>query len=927
MGDRLRVSVLGPLSIHRGTAELPAGPPQQRALLAALVLRRGAPATTSELIDEIWGEAAPVTAVAVVRQYVHGLRRVLAGDPGLTIGSSPRGYAAEPAGDTLDLDVFERLVAEAGQARSAGRPETAAGRLREALALWRGPALAGVPGPGAELRRPVLAHQRLSALTARAGLDLELGRHREIQPELEGLVLAHPLDEHLRRLLMTALYRCGRQADALATYRDCCRLLADELGVDPGPELRELYLRVVRGDPELAGPPGGPALRPLCLPAAPAAFVGREETLRRAGRLLGEGGPGPVVVVLAGMGGIGKTTTALHWAHRVAPRYPDGQLHADLRGFGPGRDPASPAEVLDGFLRTLGVPAAGVPEHLPARAGLFRSLTAGRRFLLLLDNAASAETVRALMPGSGPSLVLVTSRGTLPGLLVHSGARLLNLRPPEHDEALALFAARVGPERVRAEPVAAREIVERSGRLPLALAVVAARAVAGDHLPLAAIAAELGAAHGTLTAFRTADPSADVAVVLSWSYKALAPAVAEAFRRLCLHPGPDLAVAAAASMLALQPRRAHGLLAELTAAALLTEARPGRWAIHDLVRSFGHELAGEQDDPEQRRTVRHRMLDHYVHTSWAAAHQLFDPRHPVVPEHPVDGVVPGDLEAADWFGTEHPTLLAALDLAAREGFDRHAWQLSWLVRDYLNRHGRWHDLQTSQLTGLAAATRGGEPTVEARVLWGLALVELNLGRYPVAHAHLRRALAIFTAAGDRAAVVITRRRIGYLLTEQGDFAAALREARLDLARQPAGTDAKQRADALNSIGWLCARLGRFEEAIDHAHRAMELTPLLRPYQVADIFDTLGLAQAGCGRADEAEESYRRAAEIYRDHGALFSEARTWHALGEARQRAGRTSEAEVAYAQAGTVLSKTDDPRAADLNRLLDACIRHIHSS
>ncbi|MDH6523032.1 DNA-binding SARP family transcriptional activator/Flp pilus assembly protein TadD [Streptomyces sp. SAI-135] len=923
MSERLRVGVLGPLLLRRGETVVSAGPPQRRALLSALVLRRGTPASVRELADELWGEEAPPSAVAVIRSYVHQLRRTLGSDPaaGVAIQSSSGGYFAEIAAGVLDLQVFERLVADADRARTAGDRVAAADRLREALGLWRGPALADVAGPGADRHRRALAQRQLSALTTRLALDLELDRHHAVVPELHSLVLAHPLNEHLRQLVMTALYRCGRQADAIATYQQCRRLLADELGVDPGPELQQCYLRVVRGDPDLVGAASSPVGRPAHLPASPAVFVGREEALRRADVLLAAGGPGPVITVISGMGGVGKTTLALRWAHRVAPDYADGQLYADLRGYGPGRDPAAPAEILGGFLQALGVAASDVPDHPEVRAGLFRSLVADRRMIILLDNAATTDQVRELLPGTGHCLVIVTSRGTLSGLLVRDGARLLTLLPPGHDEAAALFAARVGPDRVRAEPRATRDIVERSGRLPLALAVVAARAVVAEHIPLGVMADELNTAHGTLAAFRTPDASVDVSVVLSWSYRALGARPAEAFRRLCLHPGPHLSVDAAASMLALTRTETRILLDELAAAALLLEELPGRYAMHDLVRAFGQDRSRDQDDEQERRAVVHRLLDHYVHTTRLAAHQLFAIRHQILPERPVDGVICEAPEPADWYQSEYTALLAALDLADRERFDRHAWQLAALLRDHLNRQGMWHHLQVSQQTGVAAAVRSGDPAAEGRALWGLALADANMGRHQEACGHLHRALAIFTETGAREDAAATRSRIGYLLTEQGDHVAALEHAHETLALYPPGTDPARRAGALNSVSWLYAQLGQLEEAADHVRQALALDVHLSPYALADTWDTLGFIQARQERIDDAADSYRRAAAIYRRHGAHFREAGTLRALGDAYQRAGRARQAQDVYRQALERVSTTDDPGAsrlgAELARLL----------
>ncbi|MGW6796602.1 BTAD domain-containing putative transcriptional regulator [Streptomyces chartreusis] len=900
-----------------------AGPPQQRALLSALVLRRGTPASTRELADELWGEEAPPSAVGIIRSYVHQLRRTLGFDPaaGIAIRSSSGGYFAEIAAGVLDLQIFERLVADADRARTAGDRTAAADRLREALALWRGPALADVAGPGAERHRTALAQRQQSALTTRLALDLELNRHHTVLPELHTLVLAHPLDEHLQQLLMTALYRCGRQADAIATYHQCRQLLMDELGIDPGQELQQCYLRLVRGDADISGAASPPVGRPALLPAPPAVFVGRDEALRRADALRAADGPGPVIAVISGMGGVGKTTLALRWAHQVAPDYADGQLYADLRGYGPGRDPAAPAEVLGGFLQALGVPAADVPDHPGVCAGLFRSLVADRRMIILLDNAATADQVQELLPGAGQCLVIVTSRGPLSGLLVRDGARLLTLLPPEHDEAVALFAARVGPGRVRSEPRATRDIVERSGRLPLALAVVAARAVTAEHLPLGALADELNTTHGTLVAFRTPDASVDVSAVLSWSYRALSARTAEAFRRLCLHPGPSLSVDAAASMLARTRTETRMLLDGLTAAALLTEERPGRYTMHDLVRAFGHDRVRDQDDARERRGVVHRLLDHYVHTTRKAAHRLFTVRHQAVPEYPMDGVICEDPEPVAWYESERAILLAALDLADRERFDHHAWQLAALLRDYLNRQGMWHHLQVSQQTGLAAAVRSGDPAAEGRALWGLALADANMGRHEAAYARLRRALAIFTQTGTPEDVAATRARIGYLLTEQGDHAAALEQAHETLALYPPASDPSRRAGALNSVSWLYAQLGRLEDAADHARQALALDTHLSPYALADTWDTLGFIRSRQERVDDAADSYRRAAEIYRRHGARFREAGTLRALGDAYRRAGHARQAEDVYRQALERVAATDDPGAsqlgAELTRLL----------
>ena len=895
--------------VRVGGAAVDTGPPQQRALLATLALRRGLAASTDELIADLWGDAAPDSAVAIIQTYVHGLRKRL----GRTaIVSTGYGYALAPV--DLDAVAFADAVAEGRQARAAGNREAAVESLRRALRLWRGPALADLPGPGAERHRLALTGRRLAVQVERIEIDLELERHREVEPELRGLTMESPFDEHLRELLMMALYRSGRQAEAITVYHDGRRLLADELGVDPGPSLQELYARIVRADPGLTPAASTAAPTPRQLPAPLPVFIGREDVLDQADGLRDRL---TQVIVFAGMGGVGKTATALHWSHRTAAQYPDGQLHAELRGYG-SEPPATAGDVLDRFLGVLGSP---VPADLDARAARFRELTTGRRMLLLLDNAVTAEQVSPLLPGPGGSLVVVTSRGTLPELAVKAGAGVVTLHPPGHDEALAMFAARVGAESAAREPAAARDIVELTGRLPLALAVVAARVAAQDHLPLSRFAAELSATHGTLEAFGTNVPTIDVGTVLSWSYGMLDAPTAGSFRLLCAHPGPDLTVEAAASMLAAPMSRTRAVLRTLTDAALLTEHRPHRYALHDLVRAFGREMSDLAGDDERRAAVR-RLLDHYVHTTDAAARAIFPSTHAAAPEAAAPGTLIPAPDSKAWLDAEHPALLAAFDVAEREtGFDGHLWRLAWLLRDYLNRYGLWHHLQVSQDRGLAAAERSGDPVDQGHSLWGVALAESNLGRIDVAEKHLRRALEIFTAAGDRAQVAITDNRITYVLRNGGEYQRALDHGLRILNACPVGTDPDQRARALNLVSDLCVQLGRFEEAARYAREALALAAGHGSFWRADTWETLAAAQSGLGDSDAAEASYRRSVALYREQGAGFQGATTLRALGNQWRSAGHDEKARAAYREARDLLSASDDPQApgldAELARLL----------
>jgi tetratricopeptide (TPR) repeat protein len=445
--------------------------------------------------------------------------------------------------------------------------------------------------------------------------------------------------------------------------------------------------------------------------------------------------------------------------------------------------------------------------------------------------------------------------------------------------------------------------------------VVAARAATHEHLPLAAIAGELRESRGALDALRTPDASVDVRAALSWSYDALGEHAAEVFRLLGAHPGPDLTAGAAAALLG---RPVGGVLAELASVHLLDEHRPGRYAMHDLVHEFARETAG----PEPDRAAARRMLDYYLHLSYAAAISAFPARYRVPIDPPVAGVIcpePG----ATWFDDEHPVLLSALDQAARLGFDRHAWQLAWVLRDYLNRHGLWHHLQSAQEIGLAAAERTGDPLAVAHSLRGMAHADTNMGRFGSATDRLRRAIAVFTADGDREAIADCRRQTAYVLEQQGDEEAALAESVRVLDLYPPGADLGRRAAALNAVSWGNAVLGRFEAALPYAREAIALGGSLGPYALADTYDTLGYVQAGTGDRAGAEASYRRAVEIYRRQGAVFRAADSLRSLAETLD----TERADDTYREALVLLADAGDPRAPALAARLRDRLRRVHDS
>ncbi|WP_238434247.1 helix-turn-helix domain-containing protein [Micromonospora tarensis] len=561
---------------------------------------------------------------------------------------------------------------------------------------------------------------------------------------------------------------------------------------------------------------GTPSIRlpvPRQLPPALPGFVGRAAQLAQLDSesagigVAGEvDGVAPVAVLtLSGTAGVGKTTLAVHWAHRIADRFPDGQLYVDLRGFDSTGTVVTAVEAVRGFLEALEVPPERIPTHLPAQVGLYRSLLASRRVLVLLDNARDVEQVRPLLVGSPSCLVLVTSRNRLVGLIATEGARPINVDLLSTAEAWQLLARRLGADRLAAEPQAVDEIIERCAHLPLALAVLAARGAANPAFPLTALAAELRAAPRPLDSFDGGDAGSDVQAVFSWSYQSLTPAAARLFRLLGCHPGPDIGFAAAASLAGLPRAQVPRLLAELALAHLVTEPAAGRFGAHDLLRAYAAEQAERLEPAEARRAAIRRGLDHYLHTAHAAALLLQPGRDPVILPAAAPGVLPEEItdhgQALAWFTVEYPVLLAAVAHARRTGFDGRAWQLAWTLVDFLQRRGRWPDLAVAQRAALAGAQRVGDRLGQANAHRDLARVLSRLGRVNEAARNYRQALMIFEALGDHTGQARTHRAFGAMLDGLGRHAEALEQSERALALyRAAGHRAGRPAPATRSAG-------------------------------------------------------------------------------------------------------------------------------
>ena len=782
----MEFGLLGPLTVRCGGAAVPVAAGKQRAVLAALLLDAGRAVPVDELCDVLWGAEPPESARASVQNYVRRLRQAL-GDAGRDrIRTQPGGYLITVSAGELDVTRFEALARSAGAAVRRGAWDDAAGRARAALALWRGEPLADAGSAVLAGREaPRLAELRLQAQEARAEADLHLGRRAEAIAELRVLVGAHPLRERLPALLMLALYWDGRQGEALAAYRQARQALARELGSEPGTGLRELHQRMLAGDPALApdpapaphraapaaraagdgtraaaGPPPpaaeGPPLVPRQLPGAVPHFTGRAAELAALTRALDTAGeqPGSVpIAAIGGTAGVGKTALAVRWAHQVADRFPDGQLYVNLRGYDPGR-PVAAADALAGILGALGVTGPDVPPGAEERAARYRSALAGRRVLVVLDNAREVEQVRLLLPGTPGCMVVVTSRDALAGLVARYGASRLDLDLLPGPDAVGLLRVLIGA-RADADPGAAAVLAERCARLPLALRVAAELTAERPEVSLAGLSAELAGLRQRLDRLDAGgDPRTAVRAVFSWSSRDLDPAAARLFALLGLFPGPDLDRQAAAALAGTPVEAAAQALSTLARAHLVRPAGPGRYGLHDLLRGYAAEQAARRETGQWRQAALTRLLDYYLDTATATAAAL-DPAAarpgssapaapaaragaPVIgaaaagagPAGPAGGPGPpvtGAAAARAWLDAERPVLAAITAQAASGGWPGHATGLSAALAPYLEA-GR-HDADAVAIHGHAvrAARQAGDAAAEEAALRHLAVAVARLG--------------------------------------------------------------------------------------------------------------------------------------------------------------------------------------------------------
>ncbi|AOR37528.1 regulator [Streptomyces fodineus] len=910
----LRFSVLGPVRAWRGDEQLPIGSPQQRALLAALLLREGRTATAAELIDGLWGEDPPSSTRArtALRTYASRLRKVLG--PGVLVSESG-GYAVRglPEG-AVDILAAQRLAGDAEGAKASGDLHQARDLLRRALSLWDGEALAAVPGPYAEVQRVRLEEWRLQLLESRIDMDLEEGHHAQAVSELTALTAAYPLRERLRELLMLALYRSGRQAEALAVYADTRRLLADELGVDPRAELRELQMRILQADPGLARPSEPdvervPApVRPTQLPATVPDFTGRAsfvseliETLTAAGSEV------MALSALAGIGGVGKTTLAVHVAHQARAAFPDGQLYVDLQGT--GSRAAEPETVLGYFLRALGTPDSEVPDSLEERGTLFRSVLDGRRVLVLLDNAKDAAQVRPLLPGKEGCATLVTSQVRMVDLV---GAHLVDLDVMSPEEALELFMKIVGVERVAAEREAALDVVAACGFLPLAIRIAACRLAARRTWTVSALAAKLADERRRLDELQAGDLA--VKATFELGYAQLEPAQARASRLLGLADGPDISLPAAAALLDLPANDAEDLLESVVDASLLESAAPGRYRYHQLVRLYVRACA-ERDEqpPSERQAALSRLLDFYL----ATVSRVYAINRPgdVLVDHLTPTSVQGldftdPTDALNWFDAERGNLLSCARQSVGPLTLGRAADLLWCTlaldepgtgfEEYKSGTAFSEYESTARVLGHAAQEHN-DAHAAVRVLVTLSTAHHFAGRFDEADREAERVLVLADTIQDRLARCWAANTRGLIAIQQQRFADS--EAHLVQAAEGyrAIGSLPGEASALCSLSRVHAAIGRTEHAVSLAQQGVAIYEELgdAPHAANSRY-VLGLALRAAGRLREADAELQRALAVFRDQRQQLWEGTTHFRIAEAhlsaRQPALAAQHAEQALA-------------------------------
>ncbi|OLF14985.1 AfsR/SARP family transcriptional regulator [Actinophytocola xanthii] len=906
------IALLGPWEFRASTGEvtIPAG--RLRVLLASLVLSANQTVSVDVLAEQVWPERPPMRARGSMHTYVGRLRKLLG--PGVIHTRPGGGYQLTIAPDRVDVHRFRSLLTRAAQAPS---PAEELASLNAALELWRGTPFADLYSTWLDRDvAPRLVEEWLAATGRRLELELDVGCPPErLIAELRELTDQYPAQEALWALLVAALHRAGRRAEALEAYRRVRVVLREELGIEPGEALARLHREVLL-DGHTAPGKEAPVV-PTCsagprqLPHDITRFTGRDEELAGLDSLLpDESAQAPTIISLDGPAGVGKTALAVHWAHRRAHRYPDAQLYLNLRGYGPG-DPVTPEAATETMLRALGVASELIPGDLDERSALLRSTLSGHRALILLDNARDADQVRPLLPGVG-GLVVVTSRNQLRGLSIQDGAHRVTVRRLPGADSVRLLAAAVGPDRVDEDPTAASVVVKQCDHLPLALVIVAERAQRAGSL--AEVVAALEDEQARLDTLDAGEDNS-LRAALAWSYRALGPGAAAMFRRLGLHPANDIGLDAAATLADVPVATAQAALDHLVAAHLVEQRQHRRYELHDLVRLYAAEIA-EQECRTDRDTTIRRVLDWYLYAATNADRALNPHRRRefLEPYGPPERQVPEFAErsaSTRWFEREFDCLRSVACWAARNGLAGYAWRIAITMTTFFDYRIPWPDGVQFYGAHHAAARASGERKGEGYTLNSLGCIHFDQGSAELSRTYFQRAHAVFEEVGHRFGQAMTTGNLSMVHGQLGQTELARQYAAetlrlyedLDYRRGP--------AMALDNLGMAHAAAGEYERAVECFQRAVDLLRDLDDPQT-EAFTLLNLGKAYARLADHprAVRAFRQSIVLHRTLGNARWEATVLADLGEVLVDAGHPEHARVVLGAALATLTEFGDPRA-----------------
>lgn len=912
-------SVLGPLLVHRDGQPLTTRSRTLQRLLALHLAHNGSPVHVDAIVDALWGERPSASVRSTVHVYIHRLRRFLGDEE--RVEHSLSGYRLIIHPGEFDADVFGDALANAAAARRNGDLETAARLLDDGLGIWRGPAYAGFHDlPQLSAERDRLADRRLDAIEQRAGIDLDTGRHAQVIEVLADPVAEHPYRERLRAQLMLALYRNGRQAEALELYRATRELLVADLGVEPAVELQELHQQMLRSDAALHWPGEETARR--FLPRQLPGFVGRSAELATLDRYAADQGVAMLISAIDGTAGVGKTALAVRWGHHAKGRYPDGQLYLDLQGHGRGQA-MRPVDALGRLLRMLKVPGEQIPPDLDAAAALFRAEVAGRRILVLLDNAASADQIRPLLPGDSACGVLITSRNRLSGLIAVDGVQRLMLGLLTEDESVDLLSEIIGADRVSAEPAAVRELTRLCGQLPLALRISAAHLADHPSRSIEEHVQELATSDVLGALSIDGDEGNAVRAAFQQSYRVLGPASRNLFALLGVLPVRDFTVEVAAALLDVDHDDASSVLHALISASLVEEPTAGRYQLHDLLRLFAGQLAAEVAEPE-RVAAAFRAVRWYTASNWSAYEQLSSGARlsRVEPRWREGGVAFADAVAAvEWTAAELNNLAAIVAGCVGDTMlpTEAATQIAHaLVNFFLMRYD-WATWVAINSIAVEVAHTTGNTMSEAMAHADLGAAYGHIGQFQLSEQSLHRAADLYREAGDKRGLATVIGNIGAVYMDSGRYAEALPYNLESLALNQESGNSSGEAVALMNIGIIHEALGEDATAIDYHLLSLELhRDSDNRHGMASVLVKLGLASTKLGKYDAAASWLDESLMISREMGDRVNEAEATDCLAMLDAREGRLGQAMRRHEEAIAVFEELDQQYC-----LADALLHH----